>query len=83
MSNLISYDRFMAVKVLKWEKEELISRVLSVPNCPYTPLLVRSRTREQLVQFLIDRAKSQPVDHIGGSNEEVRIWSPRNPRNSV
>lgn len=74
MSNLVTYDIFLRYKVLSWSVEKLSEYILAHPLCVYSPLLVQSRSRSQLIQYVLSLMSIGPdgKDDKGGSKDAAQ-----------
>lgn len=50
---VVSFQRFIEHRLSRCSQSELAQLVLSYPACNYSPLMVRSRTKDQLISYLI------------------------------
>ncbi len=70
MTNLVTYDIFLRYKVLSWSAEELSKYILAHPLCVYSPLLVQSRSRPQLIQYALSLMSIGPGSNDGKGGSE-------------
>lgn len=69
MGDVVPYEIFQVFKVRTWSSEDLAKFILGHPSCVYSPLLVQSRSHDQLVEYAL-RLLSVGSFVEGGSDEE-------------
>jgi hypothetical protein len=72
MSELVHYGRFLKHRLSKCGRADLIAMVLGLRSCPFTPRLIESRTRDQLVQFLLSSACAGRAEEVEDERREQR-----------
>ena len=54
MGKVIPYHVFLVSRLKTFSKKDLVERILASPGCSDTPLMVRSRSKEVLGQWLVE-----------------------------
>lgn len=69
-NQVISFRRFLGSRLLRFTQTDLVQLVLSHPACDYSPLMVQSRTKDQLISYLMRVDPSRSFASLGGSGNE-------------